>query len=576
MNFSASICRRALQGVHWTQRRSFYSHEPFYRWHSPLPFRRHKARGRIKPFELPAGVTTLDPTKITSKQYFDISKSQLASQYRQIKRQNFVDPNQRQYGDEVPTADAKFPSDTKGFLYFYSPPDRNPMGGCLRFRLTDHPSSQGFLAGHDLLLPHGLPWELPIWEAVTWSGYQNILDVLTADGFAPPMLQVACKSLNVWRDSVFISALGQPWVVNWATEFSRIYVIRPFLHPVPTLIQHPWFHYRRGGSRKAPYSGRGIVSIIKTPDGELALRVEKVLSLIQHSINRHTVKPVEGAATELVARLFQKSTKISELKAFQTVTHALPPIERLPWARADASPLKVYRHPPQPVLKTVMKSLEPDLAPESGRLPPLAIRSSQEHERRRAIAMGIPHPDTVPARDLPREALKRSPPPPPPVEPPPPTWDRLMEWNPPADTITSPSVRIQSFPLPPEAPPPHRAYEEHEQYLSWYGLQPQALQDGAGPDALQEPPPHHASNQLPHAQTPADGQSVTGPWYPNARELPPHPAYSQLPHAQVPADGRTEMPRLRPRPPPPPPRYGAAAGGLHPPSWAPNAPPPRR
>ncbi|KAJ7756276.1 hypothetical protein B0H16DRAFT_696393 [Mycena metata] len=546
MNFSASIsiCRRGLQGVYWTQRRSFYHFEPFYSWHTPVLIR--KKRTTRPPFELPAGVTTLDPNKITSEQYFDISTSRLASQYRKIEQKRRPNPHMRQVGDIVYTTDTPFPPDTKGFLYFYSPPDRHPLCGCIRFRVAEDPSSRGFQAGHDLLLPHGLPWEIPIWETVTWGGYKNLLDVLAADGFAPPLLQLACRSANVERDSVFISALGQPWLVDWATEFSRIYVIRPLLHPVPILIPHPWFQNYRG-LRPAPYSGRGIVSVITTPEGNLGLRVDKVLYMTQHSNNLDTVRPVDGLVTELGARLVQKSTKGTELKAFQTVVHALSPIKMLPPARADESPLEVFRHPPPP-----RAGKFPELDPAARvPLPPLAIRNRESEERHRALAMK-PRPSAVP--DLSPKFL-----PSPPVSPPPPTWDRKADWNPPAGIFYSAPART---PMPSS---PHRNYKQAPSEDSWYRSPRQAAQPEAASHALREPPPHRASP--PHAQAPAESPRP-GPPYLGAAAggvSPPNVSNRPPPHAHTPAYRQTDWPR--------PPPYGAAVGGVSPPNVS-NRPPP--
>ncbi|KAF7326667.1 hypothetical protein MVEN_02603800 [Mycena venus] len=206
----------------------------------------------------------------------------------------------------------------------------------------EKPDKEGFLTGHDLLMSHGLPWQLPIWEVVWRPAYHGILDVLTADGFAPPLLKQACMSLNVARDSVFITALGDPWAVDWSKEFSRVYFVRPLHSPVAALVRHPW--YSRNASRNAPYTGRGLVSVIKMPDGELGLRIDKVLTLQRHAMNLKTALPVEGLVTSFLPRLIHKSTKVSEEQMDKQVNHVTFPVSQLPLAPANPNPFDIYHH----------------------------------------------------------------------------------------------------------------------------------------------------------------------------------------------------------------------------------------
>jgi hypothetical protein len=91
-------------------------------------------------------------------------------------------------------------------------------------------------------------------------------------------------------------------------------------------------------------SGRGLVSLIKMPDGQLGLRVDKVLQLKQHSINQNTVKPVEGLVTAFSPRLIHKSTKLSEEKMDSMVDVVLGFVQHLPWAPEKPNPFEIYQH----------------------------------------------------------------------------------------------------------------------------------------------------------------------------------------------------------------------------------------
>ncbi|KAJ7854933.1 hypothetical protein B0H14DRAFT_2755317 [Mycena olivaceomarginata] len=286
-----------------------------------------------------------------------------------MRSQQLSDPHERQFGDQVQTADTVFPAETRGFLYYYSPPNQNPIGGGLRFRVAETPGKDAFLAGHDLMMPHGLPWHLPVWEIVVRGMYRGLLGVLEQDGFAPRPLQAACRALNVSRDSVFITALGQPWAVNWASEWSRIYIARPNGNPVAAIVRHPW--YCMGSARAAPYTGRGLVSLIRIPsslpppdarsfDPSLALRIDAVHHLQIHAVNHRTLTPAPGATALFRPRLIHKSTKV-DAEVMDAQVHAvLRPANELPWARPPKAGkegeelFEVYRHrEPQPQVDSV-------------------------------------------------------------------------------------------------------------------------------------------------------------------------------------------------------------------------------
>ncbi|KAJ7146124.1 hypothetical protein C8R44DRAFT_8054 [Mycena epipterygia] len=345
-----SYCRRALQeiyGVQRCQRRTFLNGSIHYTWKSPV------SCGKIKdertPIPVPPAVTTLDPIRLKPENYFDISTSSLNQhlQFRKLSTKHYHDPHHRQFGDQLTTSDIRFPPDLRGFLYYYAPPNQNPLGSGVRFRVAEGPDTHSFVEGHDLLMPHGIPWQLPIIEIMTLRKYAGLRNVLAADGFAPPQLKLACDSVQVVRDSVFISALGMPWAVDWRWEFSRVYVVSPDRRPLPLLVKHPWF--RRGSVYSAPNSGRGLVSLVKDADGNSGLRVDKVLSLIQHNINTSAMLPAEGQVTPFSSRLILKQTKMSEAKMDEGLSHYGPAaFSKLPWIRGNRSPLEVFRHFPLP------------------------------------------------------------------------------------------------------------------------------------------------------------------------------------------------------------------------------------
>ncbi|KAJ7701549.1 hypothetical protein B0H17DRAFT_1195329 [Mycena rosella] len=307
-----------------------------------------KAAQRRGPTPLPPAVTTLDPVRMTGANFFDISQSSLnsANYFRRIRPKQVTDAHQRQYGDQIQMAEGAFPPDTRGFLYYHSVPNQSPLGGGVRFRVAQSPDAHGFLAGHDLLMEHGLPWHIPIWQLCSRRAHTNLLTVLKADGFAPPEMLLASEKLNISNDSVLVTALGQPWVVRWNWEFSRVYFTAPDRHAVSTLVNMPWV--KTGSAFPTPYSGRGLVSVIRLPDGTLGLRVDKVLQLRRDGVNINTIMPEEGLVVPFRGSLILKQTKMAQDKRMLLVDKVNVACQRLPWLPAKPNPLDVYRHRPLP------------------------------------------------------------------------------------------------------------------------------------------------------------------------------------------------------------------------------------
>ncbi|KAJ7452112.1 hypothetical protein B0H11DRAFT_301207 [Mycena galericulata] len=201
-------CRLALKLLYGNQKRNFMGNASWFSWKSPIFYSPISRNGSLK---LPPAVTTLDPRRFGRSNYFDISQSSLKAQFRKIRTKQIPDAHSRQYGNHIATANTNFPPGTCGFLYFHSPAYQSPLGGgAIRFRVTKNSDPGSFLTGHDLLMTHGLPWQIPVWELLTLRIYQHLANLLTSDGFAPRELKLACESLNIERDTVLIPAIGQP------------------------------------------------------------------------------------------------------------------------------------------------------------------------------------------------------------------------------------------------------------------------------------------------------------------------------------------------------------------------------
>ncbi|KAF7321071.1 hypothetical protein HMN09_00194500 [Mycena chlorophos] len=323
-------------------RRQFYNFGTYYRYNTPVQQRRKDPERNRNAVPVPDNIQTLDPHQITPKHWFDISQSSLRDLYRTLASKASPDPHGRQFGEQLGTQNATFPPNTRGFLYFHSPKAWNPITGSIRFRLADEPTRRAFLDGKDLLMPHGIPWSLPLWELIVHKWGRNLFNILLHDGFAPPSMQVACKSHGFSRDSVLMPALGMPWATDFKFEHSRVYVCLPGMHPMPLMISHPWFN--RDVRPVSAATGRGILSIVQLPDTTYGLRVDRVFHMKQELSISRTIIPQEGLITPLHVRALVKSTKIGEAKLRKLENYAFSPIRNLQWMPAHQDILDVYSH----------------------------------------------------------------------------------------------------------------------------------------------------------------------------------------------------------------------------------------
>ncbi|KAJ7155177.1 hypothetical protein C8R46DRAFT_437241, partial [Mycena filopes] len=102
-------------------------------------------------------ISTLDPRSLTSNDHLTLSGVRGVS--------TTFPPgggDELWYHREGTSTRPPFPPNTSGFLYYHRPPNATLLEGGVRFRCTPTPSPSSFLAGHDLLLPWGGPWEIVI------------------------------------------------------------------------------------------------------------------------------------------------------------------------------------------------------------------------------------------------------------------------------------------------------------------------------------------------------------------------------------------------------------------------------
>ena len=161
-------------------------------------------------------IHTLDPYKLTSEDYADLSEARAA--LFKFDDGTFTYGWQNRYFHwPFPM---QFPPDCGGFLYLYKPAAYVPPPAYeIRFRVTNNPDPSSFASGHDLGL-QGLPRGVPL----MFGSYTNTVlrRLILADGLIPDadnvMDHIKYRQLNLldrsipYRQSLW--ARGQPFLMN--------------------------------------------------------------------------------------------------------------------------------------------------------------------------------------------------------------------------------------------------------------------------------------------------------------------------------------------------------------------------
>ncbi|KAJ7452126.1 hypothetical protein B0H11DRAFT_2074438, partial [Mycena galericulata] len=234
------------------------------------------------------------------------------------------------------------PEPCKGFLYYKSPaPPVTQLAGSLRFRLTPgfDPASgmspqSAFAAGSDLLIPDGggLPWALPTWSIAAERRLYSVRDILNEDGHLVPIPDPSWKPMT--RDSLALCAIGQPFLVEFHMKTIRIWVLRP---PLPAVCARivTGFVDTTNRLRRSPYTGMGIMTLERLPNGSMVTRLQKIISLSQAYVNPLVAPLVEGMTRqlELAPVLFKERTKPTKPK----YVNARKAVEHMVWNLPDIS-----------------------------------------------------------------------------------------------------------------------------------------------------------------------------------------------------------------------------------------------
>ncbi|KAF8721892.1 hypothetical protein AX14_010127 [Amanita brunnescens Koide BX004] len=179
-----------------------------------------------------------------------------------------------------------FPPDTRGFLYYYTPPKAPPLAGEVRFRLASDLDS--FHDGTDLLSIDKIPWSISLFDLANLSAHLRLREQLLADGLVsqatldkwagnkPPLLY---ERYRVGRNRIVLYYLRQPFFLRFNANFI-VFNTATREQIGLCIMQNPLKDKHFEPNSHTRYSGSGLVQLEPYKD-KLTLRVVKILESVQ-------------------------------------------------------------------------------------------------------------------------------------------------------------------------------------------------------------------------------------------------------------------------------------------------------
>jgi hypothetical protein len=148
-----------------------------------------------------------------------------------------------------------YPPDTKFYLYYFTPPEKPPLAGEIRLRVTS--SDASFESGSDLLKLNGQPWSRPL--SVLSRYYKPLYEKLREDRFVPDDLDAILSTFQVssgyprFNRSQLLYTLNDTSIADFSCTDQFFYVITE--QEVELLRFVTPFFERCRGLRTIPYTG---------------------------------------------------------------------------------------------------------------------------------------------------------------------------------------------------------------------------------------------------------------------------------------------------------------------------------
>lgn len=159
---------------------------------------------------------------------------------------------------------ARFPENTRGFLYYHIPSGQLPISGELRFRITPDSNPASFEEGYDLARADGFYWRVQLFKMP-----EELRNLALRDGLIIPSDVAERKRLVQGKrvNRIFLHYLEQPFFFDFASTQLKLTGVkdgnaRKIAFYNPTREWRPRWCDPANGHGVATYKGMDIPLII--------------------------------------------------------------------------------------------------------------------------------------------------------------------------------------------------------------------------------------------------------------------------------------------------------------------------
>ena len=195
-----------------------------------------------------------------------------------------------------------YPPDTAAFLYYFTSPERPPIAGELRLRVTSSEDHASFESGFDLLALNGQLWSRSLY--VVSKFYPPLYEKLREDGLVSDDLDAFLSTLpSKFPRCQILYTLNDTFVIDFSFTQQSLFVITE--HGIaPLRFRGPWVDHRDQPNSRAPYTG--IYTSYPSPDWNDSYRsVGSALARFERS----SLPDHKGSKT-VVLRILKKITSL--------------------------------------------------------------------------------------------------------------------------------------------------------------------------------------------------------------------------------------------------------------------------
>jgi hypothetical protein len=203
-------------------------------------------------------ITTLCPKRLGPSEWIDIS-NKVAPKLTIPSCGKICLWYGRQSAGDVHT---RFPPNTRGFLYYHTPPKAPPLVGEVRFRLASDLAK--FHDGEDLLTENKAPWSIPLYALANRSSRSILRDKLLLDGlisqaavdkWAKEKLSLLHMAYSLGLNRPVLYYLCQPFYHRFNAHHTGFYVATREEIGLCTMHSYLRDNHFRGEAVTFPYGG---------------------------------------------------------------------------------------------------------------------------------------------------------------------------------------------------------------------------------------------------------------------------------------------------------------------------------